>query len=371
MKKGIYITTYSDSESVGVKKKVDSQIKVLSNYFDVKHVHIPKRRNKIKKILSILPGGSISREYESGLDEIKRFGCDFAYIRKGDFDRGYLKFLKTIRNNYSGCKIIMEFPTYPYDNEYLSSKTMIPWFFKDKIYRKRILNLVDRIVTYSSDDYILNVKTLKTKNGFLVDDIDVDYDYKYGDSIVLIAVASMQKHHGYERIIKGISEYKKSGYNKRVVLELVGEGGSLQTYKELVKQYKLEDEVIFCGKKTGKELTELYQNADIGLGSFGFHIIGAEKTVSSTLKTREYLAYGMPFISACVEDVFIGNPDCEFYLKYPDDETSVPIDEIVAFYERLKNKYSKIELRKMIHDFAKNTIDMSVVMQPIVDYLEE
>lgn len=367
---GIYITYDSVKKSEGVEKKVASQIKEMSRFFLTKRVIIGKKNDSfLKKVLSPLPGGSAQREYEKALEEIKSYGeLKFVYIRRGVFDRANLHFLRKLRSILPKATIIVEFPTYPYDNELIHSKTMWPWLFKDKLTRKHLKDIVDRIVTYSEDEYIYGVPTIKTQNGIIVDDIPLRQDYTYSEEVKLLAVASMQLHHGYERIIRGMGNYKKC-HETKVKLFLAGSGERIDYYKELTRSLHLEEDVIFYGNKTGKELDEIFDDADIGLGSFGFHLIGAERTISSTLKTREYLAHGLPFVSACVEDVFLDDSDCDFYLKFPDDDTDIDIEKIVDMYDQLKTKYSKNELRHRIHIYAKQKVDMSVVMKPVLDYI--
>ena len=371
-KVGLYISRGSSTGSVGVEKKICNQLEVFRSEYDCNRIIIDKEStNIVKSIIWRLPFGYYGRKYDDAIQEIQKIPqLDFVYIRDGVWDRGWYTFLKHLRECKKSAKIILELPTYPYANELVHDFSMLPYLFKDMIYRKRTNRVSDVIVTYSDDDTIYGVPTIKTKNGFVVDDISLLDEYAYTDTIVLIAVASMQKHHGYERLIKGIHEYKENGGTQKVQLNLVGNGSRIAYYKELVEQYGLEKEVMFLGEKKGDELKQLFDQADIGLGSFGFHLIGAEKTVSSTLKTREYLAYGLPFISACMEDIFLDKPDCEFYKKFPDDDSEVPISEIVDFYSNLQNKYSKKQLREMIHGFAKNTVDMKAVMKPIMDYIE-
>ena len=57
---------------------------------------------------------------------------------------------------------------------------------------------------------------------------------------------------------------------------------------------------------------------------------------------------------------------------YPDDETDIPIDDVIRFYDELLNRYSGNEdrLREDIHEFAAKTVDMSVVMRPVVDFIK-
>ena len=131
-------------------------------------------------------------------------------------------------------------------------------------------------------------------------------------------------------------------------------------------------ELLFISVLLLSGLEELFEIADIGLGSMGFHLIGAQNTISSTLKTREYLAHGLPFLSACNEDIFMKYPDTGFFRHYPDDETDIPIDDVIRFYDELLNRYSGNEdrLREDIHEFAAKTVDMSVVMRPVVDFIK-
>ena len=262
----------------------------------------------------------------------------------------------------------MEIPTYPYNKELLNNKTMWPWFFKDMLYKGYLSKYIDRICTFSDDEYIYGIKTINICNGICIDNFHAEYNKKEKDDCInLLTVAQFQKSHGYERIIKGLKKYYEDNkIKKRVVFHMVGYGEELSYYKSLVKKYKLQDYVILYGKKIGKDLNDIYNIADIGLGCFGLYKRKIE--ISSALKTREYLAHGLPVVSGAFEDAF-EKESCEYYLQFPNDKSEVSIMEIVSFYNALLRKYNVEKLKNNIFCYAKRNVDMKVVMRPIIDYI--
>ena len=366
VKKGLFIHGTSDTLFLGVEKKIQSQIKVLSQQYDIHEIIVEKEKtNLIKSIIWRLPFGSYARKYDKILDHPEYIeNCDFIYIRDEAWDRKKYHFISKIREINKSAKLLVEIATYPYTKELLTSFSMWPYFLKDRFYRRYAKSVIDRIVTYSQDSQIFGVPTIRVMNGVTVDDYNYYVD-KTDEVIDLVAVASMRKVHGYERIIEGLNDYKKTDAKRIVKLHLVGDGPCLKKYKKLTKKYGLEDWVIFYGNKTGKELDEIFKNADIGLGSLNYHL------VSSNLKIREYLAYGIPVISSCYEDIFLHNPNSGFYMKIPNDKSHVSVQTIIEYYDTLSRKYNgnKGKMREEIHLFAEKNVDMKIVMMPIVEYI--
>ena len=64
-------------------------------------------------------------------------------------------------------------------------------------------------------------------------------------------------------------------------LYLVGDGPEKEFYQKLVSLYHLQDYVKFYPTMTGKELDEVYDQADIALASFGFYKAGVYHSNSS------------------------------------------------------------------------------------------
>lgn len=187
-------------------------------------------------------------------------------------------------------------------------------------------------------------------------------------TIRLLAVATFQKSHGYERVIKGLAQYYRGSADSKIELYLVGNGEETVKYKKMVQRYELEPYVILCGRKIGSELDYLYESMDIALGPFGLYKRKIFK--SSSLKVREYLAKGMPIISGCHEDAFERGKPGRYYLEFPNDNTPIDIKMIVDFYKSIyETDMNRKQIHKEIREYAKKTVDLSVTMQPVIEYI--
>lgn len=364
--RGYYIYYTTENVLVGVDKKVENQSKILERYFDFRKVVIQKEKSNIlKSIIWRMPFGSFGRNYESSFQEIK--DPDFIYIRFVPVDRRFLHFVKELRRRHPDAKILLEIATFPYGHELLSDFSMFPYYFKDLLYRRRLKKYIDRIITFSDDKQIFGIPTIRTLNGIIVEEQRIVQDGKRDDVIRLLAVAMFQKSHGYERCIKGLADYYKSSPSRRIELHMVGEGSELPYYKRLAEKYHLEDYIIFYGKKTGEELEGIYKKADIALGCFGLYKRKIKKI--SSLKAGEYLAKGLPVVTGCPENVF-ENKNTEYVLEFPNDETPVPMDEILEFYDKIYGKQrDRAAVHNNIRKFAEETVDMDVAMRPVTEWI--
>ncbi len=316
MKRGIYIHAGSNMGFPGVDKKIHAQIKILSAYYDMSEIIIRKKElSFLQAIISRLPGGSYGRDYYESFEEIRSVGeVFFFYIRDQAWDRDFKEFIRRLREVYPQSKILLEIPTYPYAHELLSNSTMWPWYFKDKWNRRRMEHLMDRVVTFSADDLLFGVPTIKTMNGVIVDDyipVCNKKEYNNESTIDMIAVAQFQPSHGYERILRALNNYYSFGNKRQIRIHFVGEGSELNKYRKMVADNNLEEYTVFHGFKTGNELSEIYGIADVALGCFGIYKRGAEYL--SPIKTREYMAYGIPFVGSG-EDIFKRIPKRDFFM---------------------------------------------------------
>lgn len=367
LKRGYYIH-FQGRESLGVSKKIDMQIREFEKHYAIDEVEVVTvKRNLLQRLIGLLPTASITRDYEKALEQIIR--PDFIYVRRTVADRAYVDFFEEIKKRYSKCKIIVEIFTYPYDRDDFMKWNAWPFWIKEHIYRNKLRESIDRFVTYSNDKEIFGIQTIVTQNGIDLNKIiKVGGEYKK-NKITLIAVAYMQRHHGYERIIEGLRRYYQQKNNRYVVeFRLVGDGPEKMKYQKLTERYHLQEYIKFYPTMSGEELEHIYDECDFALASFGMYKLGYTGKLSA-LKTREYLAKGMPIITGCKIDVL---EDDYFYVKnFSNDQTVVNVSEIVDFYEKIicKNEKKMItadEIRK----FAEKTVGMEKVMQPIMDYIE-
>jgi len=369
-KSGYYIYLTGNITSTGVDKKIDDQVKVLNNYFICQKIIVPrKKKNIFKSILWRLPFGSFGREYNKAFENITNVP-DYIYIRFIAVDRKFLKFLQSIRKRYPDAKILLEVATYPYGAGWLKSKTMWPFYFKDMVNRKKLKYVVDKVVTYSDDNTIFGIPTIKVKNGIIVDRVKPIYNCEKkhrSDIIRLLGVAHLQAAHGYERCIEGLAEYYRGKPERKIEVHLVGDGVELDYYKELVAKYKLEEYIFFYGMKSGDELEVIYEKADIALGIFGAYKVKINK--SSALKIREYLARGLPVVSGCREDAIEKGGE-KYFCIFPNDRSNVDMRQIIQFYDSIYQEgKSRDSIHEQIREYARQTVDMQMVMQPVIRYL--
>ena len=360
------------NHSSGVEKKVERHLKQFNKLYDTTCLVLVTETGIKEKIKTRIPFCSKARNYDELLETIKD-PC-FVYIRRENADRKYLSFLREIKNRYPECKILIEIYTYPYDidayfRDALSAFRAFPVYVKDLVYRHRMKGIVDRFVTYSNDDKIFGIKTIKTINGYDFSQIrpNVVKDAVGEKEINLISVSFMQNHHGFERIIEGLAEYyKTNAANRRIVFHIVGDGLVVDKYKKLVHRRHLEPYVIFYGKKLGDELESIYKKADIGVCSFGMYKLGID--YASSLKIPEYLAKGLP-IMAGSKISMMNDENIQYCLEFRNDRSKVDMTRVVQFYDEIYSGKDRADVIEEIHQYAKQHFDENRTFRPILDYI--
>ncbi|MBI6013286.1 glycosyltransferase, partial [Clostridium perfringens] len=148
---------------------------------------------------------------------------------------------------------------------------------------------------------IYGIKSIPIENGICIEDYKQHENLnKSENKINLIAVASMRKWHGYDRLIQAIGEYYKTSNSKLDInFHIVGSGPEISKYKQISSKYNIDKNIIFYGELGGHKLDKLFDKCDIAIGSLGLYRIGLERV--STIKSKEYCARGIPFIYAYVE----------------------------------------------------------------------
>lgn len=363
--KGYYI--FFGSNSSGVIKKIDNQLEEIRKYCEVELITVEqKKRSFARVVYSCLPWVEIGFDYDCALEKMDN--PTFVYVRRMTADSGYVDFFKKIKDCYPLCKVIVEIPTYPYfrDSYAHNFKHFVhsfPYYIKDVIYTRKLKKIVDRVLTFSNDESIYGVKTIRTGNGIKVEGIPVSQSKYDPNKLNLISVAMYANHHGYERVIRSMGEYYKNGGKRNLLYYCVGFGAELDKYRKLVETYKLEDHVCFTGPKSGKELDEIFNKAHIGLDFFGAYKEGIH--MISSLKTIEYISRGLPVATAVSVNVFQKYP-CDFYIQFKNDASNISINELVHFYDTI---YQRNNLHEAIREYAKNTVDNSVVMESLIQFI--
>lgn len=354
---------------VGPAKKTFSFIKALQ-YYDLEvtlYNNIVKVENqKFRKIKSRLP-------YFACCDYINYdqsfIGFDIYYIRFLGGDYKLSSLIKKIKKNNPNCKIILELPDIDYMSHYKKDLKNIPFLLKNYFFKKKSRNYIDRIVIMGNDKFINSIPCIKIYNGIDVENINIrkENKFKRKNEIYFGCVASIQPVHGLDLFMESMYEYYSNGGEREIYLEIAGGGPELIKLKQLSKQLSLENKVHFHGFLYNEELDDFYDLIDIGLCELA--PFRRNFTFSSSLKSREYMAKGLPIISGSNIDIFMDYPFKYFHkLSIPDKKISM--NECIQFYESIYQKNIEFsDISNEIRRYAIQHIDMKKTVLPIVNYI--
>lgn len=344
--------TALDDQSDGVWNKVQSQFEALcsiSKNVDLvcyagKSIVMRRYKDGSIQDFSLKNNSLIPRKivlWNTIFNVLKKNKYEYAYIRYPVIDFEVLKALKKMHSN--GTRIVMEIPTYPFEGQHAKGALKLAYMV-DSICHDTCSRYIEKIVYIGNKtDTIFGCKAQQIPNGIpvsLTSEKITGFRVSNGH-VKLIAVSTMRIWHGYERLIKGLAEYYRSGNCPAVVdLVLIGDGPYKEEYKKIARDNAIEDHVIFTGKLSGKKLQDEYEDATVGIGSLGLYNNGM--LIGSTLKTREYLLRGIPFVYGC-EELGISK-DYPYALLVPNDSSSININSILNFIYPLLEDSEKISL---------------------------
>lgn len=341
------------SETDTVLITTDENVKVLKkNTQNIKN----------KRISNLFAKGNQMKNIEEYLQNKSYDAC---YIRYDFSDANFISLLKSVKK---ACRrVVLELPTYPYEEEnnigFMNKVKMAI----DKHYRTKMKDYIDVIVTfYSGYSELFGIPVLVVPNGFDFSMMDLAQKELSDDVVHIVAVSSMREWHGYERIIEGMKNYyaEEKDDKKNFVLHLVGNGREYGKYKALVEKYSLESHVIMEGAMFGEKLNALYEDCALGIDSLARHRSGI--SVLSSLKSREYGAKGIPLINSCKIDI-IGD-DFPYMLRVTADESPVDMDAVADFYEKCYNSgKSRQEIGMEIRSYIEEKSGMKSVLSKVVE----
>ena len=190
-----------------------------------------------------------------------------------------------------------------------------------------------------SKELMLNKVFIKFKKKFIV--IGNGYDFNsvsnwkssFHDKLKFIFIGSpKQPWHGTDKIIILAKKLRKYEFH------IVG-----PTKKDFNLNENFENNIIFHGYRDSNYLKKLIPECDIGISSLALHRNDMEE--ASPLKSREYLAYGLPIIIG-YDDTDLP-VDFEYLLNIGNYEDNVKdhFDQIERFANKFKN-INPMEIRK-------------------------
>ena len=210
-------------------------------------------------------------------------------------------------------------------------------------------------------DSLWGIPAINVDNGVEVDAIPLREDRAPRDSIHLLGVVGTSVVHGYERVLQGMQAYREKENGMPVFFRVVGNNETIVDLKRMAASLGLGDRVEFLGYKNAAELAQLYCESDVGISPLAEYRVGLNRL--SPLKSREYLASGLPLFFA-YEDSLL-TPDLPFVKIFPNDPSPINIEEVVDFVSSCR---ADPELPEKERRFAKEHFDWEIIMKQILDF---
>ena len=368
--KGLYIDiidTVQQKSLIGVKKKIAAQIKAFEN-LGVSMDHIDLNNNEIR--VNDVPQGICVPNVNS---ETKKYNYFFKVILKDkivDISKYDVIYIRRIYSCYwlyrlvkeissLNIKVLIEVPTYPYKEQFEKNIKNKIFLMADDLWWKATGKYIDKVVVLNNVEKVNNVDAVGIINGIDIDSIKLrDKDIE-SDSINLIGLANISKWHGYDRLIKGMSEYYKDNNDRKVKFFVVGDGPEKANLESLTKELGLEDKVIFTGVKVDKELDDLFDEMHIGISSLALFRAGGGH---DPIKAREYAARGIASVIG-YDDRALPN-ELPFVFRVKEDESSIDVKELINEYEKLD--YSAEDIQR----YAKENLTWEKQIKKILDSIK-
>lgn len=370
--KALFLIFHGFDKANGISKKIHYQVKALQAcgldvrlcYYDI--TPEGERRWMVNdEVIADIGTGIRAKvwkrvHYSPIVEYTRREKIDLVYIRSFHNASPFTVRLVN-RLKHTGAKVVMEIPTYPYDQEY-ATMSMKFRLIVDRCFRCQIAQKMDGIVTFSNAETIFGAPTIRISNG--IDFEAIPMKQQRNDTsreLHLIGVAEVHYWHGFDRLVRGLADYYQTNPEYKVYFHIVGPLFGDREREEIlpvIRDNHLEPYVILHGPLHGAKLDAQFENADFAIGSLGRHRSGI--TYIKTLKNREYAARGLAFTYSETDEDFDRMP---YVWKAPADESPIHIAELIGFYR--SQKMSPPEIRESVRPLS-----WKVQMQKVIDSLK-
>lgn len=172
-------------------------------------------------------------------------------------------------------------------------------------YRQRAVSL-----GHVRDEEIFTVRNSPNKNVFYPREpsIELRKGYQY---LVLFA-GTMGHQDGVDVLLKAAHHVRTERRRHDVLFVLAGTGDAWEELQQIHRDYKLGDGVRFTGFLDDQEMLAYLSTADIGSAP---DLAGPLNSVSTMVKTLEYMAMGLPVVSFDLEESRFSADDAAVYVQ--------------------------------------------------------
>ncbi|MFH4893844.1 glycosyltransferase [Vibrio diabolicus] len=283
MSKLLFLVNHQLSKESGISKKIINQFDALSAVFDtsflcnfnvVEGKYFRSVDNKaISKSVNYSERFSrtiLEYNFTSVLKFCNEKKITHIYIRYTHFAHfNFISFIRKLKMH--GVKIVIEIPTFPYDDEYISNYSVKGIYSylrlsSERLFRKYMRFYVDRVVTFSEHDEIFGIKAINISNAVSTELSPCSSIInRHSKNIKFVGVAVLAHWHGYDRFIKSLAAHYSTHNHKRyqITFDIVGGGPLLDELKLLAKELDVSEYVTFHGYLSGKELDRVISQGKI------------------------------------------------------------------------------------------------------------
>lgn len=391
----IAFVSFSNPNSIGVNVKVHRQVEFFRNsgvelssiflnaaypesHFDsnkqIQYVNLPKIslpkiffRRYIRRINDIVLQHRMMKDSFKKLDHyLKENGTvDLIYMR---YSRASIP-LYFFAKRYKG-KIVFEHNT----KEHIQIKSLLEkepdlryQYFCEKYIAKFIFKKALTGVSVSEDfkNYENNRAGFDYVSFIYPNPIDVknmssrQYQPTQGNYKLLALIGNYASWHGLDLLVKSIRNYPQPEK-----FEITFVGNKTSEVEDIFKGINCE----FVQNPSDDQMTKLYSESDIAIGSLAFFRLNI--TESSSLKTKEFLANGIPFIISAEDVAYKENPEeiKSYFLKIDASSGNLDLKPVVSFIEAIRLDSSHPE---KMHLYAEKYLDFRPHFGSMIAHFQE
>ena len=367
MNKIIYVN-FSSIESSGITNKLENQAKALKN------------NSKNAEVICFIPyHNKITSSENVTYVNLPKFTPKLSLLLKPKFVSAYLK-------NYDTDIVILRFMHYtPFFWYFFRNKhykliveyhtLIIPELMNNNRYVIASINFFSKKLCESVIDAKICVtqeileaekftKPMKMiSNGTEVanfkKDIFKSYDKK---NLSIIFIASLnQPWQGLTRILYSLREWIELS-DVDITLHIAGNISSNE-----VDISGIEDNIIFHGYLDGNQLDNLFKDANIAFSTLALYTKKMQDACS--LKSREYLSRGIPFIYAYIDPDI--SEDFAYALKVPNNDTIIDFSLVEQFLLSLNYLYNEGDsITSSIRQYAREHIEYNIKAKEYVEFCQ-
>lgn len=359
--------------------KTDGQLKAFRNLGYETHVATVVK-NQSGFSLSIINVTGINNsekeqiESESFLNYKKIFRYLFDYCASNEYSFVYIRRLMSkllqaapfFKDLSKECPIVYEIPTYPLD-----TGNSLVYRVRDKV-EMFVYKHYNRYIKLTLANVIDNVTLPKGWEVFY-NAIDMDgYELSavppLNDTLKMLIVANISEYHRYDRILDSIKKYvdttqdmPNTKMHPNIHLTVISpESNAYNYFKEKTSALSLNDYVTFLDKLSTSEIREVAKDCHIGIGQLSTSEKGSN--LVNTLKSKDYCAMGLPFVSTCYDTSFEKDFPYIYISKNMDSE--IDLANVIDWYKNIRK--DSLYKEKM-YNYAKENLQYDKFALQIIE----